>query len=72
MRVDPQRVVAGLQAGEAALQQVDGAGHRAQVDALGGGAALDVGDVALQRLEEVVQRLVAVRRGPAPRRARRR
>jgi hypothetical protein len=39
---EPEHVLAGLKTGVAALGQVNGAGHGAQVDALGGGAALDV------------------------------
>ena len=45
-------VVAQFHAREAPLQQVDGAGHGREVDALGGGAALDVVDVAAQRVDE--------------------
>ena len=56
----------GLQPGEAALHQVDGAGHGRQVDALGRGAALDVGDVGLQRLLEELHRAVAVGPGEHP------
>ena len=40
---------AGPHAGQAAQHDVDRAGHGPEVDALGGGAALDVGDIALQR-----------------------
>ena len=39
-------------AGVAALHQIEGAGHHAHVDALLGGAALDVANVALQGDEE--------------------
>src|SRR5919197_3266950 len=41
-RLEPEHWPAGPHAGQAAQHDVDGAGHRAQVDALGGGAALDV------------------------------
>ena len=47
-RLEPEHLPAGAHAGQAAQDDVDRAGHRSQVDAFGGGAALDVGDVALQ------------------------
>src|SRR6185437_8314614 len=42
-------VAAQLEASVAPLQQIDGSGHGAEVNALGFGAALDVVDVAAQR-----------------------
>jgi hypothetical protein len=50
--VEVQPVASGLEAGEPSLQQVDGAGHGSQVDALGGHAACAVGDVGVERLAE--------------------
>src|SRR5690606_9446450 len=51
-RVEPEPVIEHLQAGLAQLDQIDRAGHGAQVDALGRGAPLDVRDVALERFLE--------------------
>ena len=52
LRIEIEHVVADLGAEVGALDEVQGAGHHPQVDPLLGGAALDVGDVALQRDEE--------------------
>ncbi len=41
-RAEHQTITPGFQAGETALQEVDAAGHRGQVNALGGGTALAV------------------------------
>ncbi len=49
-RLEAQAVGPRLQPGQSALDEVERAGHRAEVDALAGGAALEVGDVAAQRL----------------------
>lgn len=49
-RVEPQGALAGFQAGEAALDEVERAGHGAQMDALSSGATLEVGDVSAQGL----------------------
>ena len=48
-RVESEDLPAGAHAGEAAQHDVYRAGHRPEVDALCGGSALNVGDVALQR-----------------------
>ena len=66
MRVEPQGVFAGLEPGETALQQVDGPGHRGEVDPLRGRTALDVGEIAAQRSLEVLERGLAVRPGEDP------
>jgi len=47
-----QAVATGFKTGEAPLYEVDAAGHGSQMDALGGRAALDVGDVGLEHLLE--------------------
>ena len=49
---EPEDVVANLEPRVATLEEVEGAGHRAQMDPLVRRAALGVGDVALERLEE--------------------
>jgi len=46
VRDAPQDVVAQFNAGEATLDQVDGAGHRREMDSLGRCAALDVSYIA--------------------------
>ena len=52
LRVHEQHVVADLHAGVAPLHEIDGAGDGTEVDAVGRDAALDVGDIAAQRLTE--------------------
>src|SRR5690606_14924125 len=47
-----ERAAGEVEPGVAPLDEVDGAGHRAEVDPLRGGAALDVRDVAVERLAE--------------------
>ena len=59
-RIEAEHRAAGTQAGEAAQHEVDRAGHRAEVDALGGRAALHVGDVAVQRLLQELPRLLGL------------
>jgi len=58
--VEVQRVVAQFHAGVATFQQIDGAGHRAEMDAFRRGAALDVFEVAAQRLGEEPPRSLSV------------
>jgi len=43
---------ARVRAGEAALQEVDAADHRGEMNAFGSSAALDVGDIGLEHLLE--------------------
>jgi hypothetical protein len=65
-RVEPEHVAARDNACVASLQQIHGSGHRAQVYPFGRRAALNVGDVALERfLEELPRaRAVAAREHP--------
>ena len=65
--VQPDDVVARLEARVAADHRVHGARHQAQVDALLRGAALRVGQVRLEGLREQVPRAVRVRAGRHPR-----
>jgi len=60
VRVEPEHIVACLDAGETSLQHVDGPGHRREVDALCGRAALDVGQVGAQGLDELLKRAFGV------------
>src|SRR5690606_10440988 len=53
-RLEVQHLVAHLDPRIAALHQVYGAGHGAEVDALGGRAALYVVDIAAQRVAKQV------------------
>ncbi len=55
-----------LEPGVAALQEVDRAGHGAEVDAFPRRAALHVVDIAEQRLDEQIPRCVAVEAGVDP------
>ena len=65
-RVDPQHVVVQRESGVAALQEVDRTGHRTDVDALARRAALDVFDVAEQRLAAQCHDASAIRSGEDP------
>jgi hypothetical protein len=56
--VEPEHVVAVLHSRVAALYEVDGAGHRAEVDPLGGRPALDVRQVTGQRTHEPARRFL--------------
>ncbi len=67
LRIQPQCFATGLNSSEAPLQDIDGARHRGEVDALGGGAALDVEDVAAQRLGKIAHGPLPVRAGQHPR-----
>src|SRR5215813_6298447 len=51
-RIEMQFLAAQLQPGKAALQQVDRAGHGAEMDAFARGPSLNIADVALQSLRE--------------------
>jgi hypothetical protein len=61
--VEPQDLAPGFDAAVAALDQVDGSGHGTEVDPLVRGAALDVGDVAEERLEDSSHERRRSRRG---------
>src|SRR5690606_16496845 len=50
--IDPEMILADVEAGMAALHEVDRARHGAEMDAPRRGAALDIGDVAFERLLE--------------------
>ena len=63
MRRQDDAVAAGFEPGETPLHQVDAAGHRGEVDALGGRAALDVGDVGLEHLLKELHRAIAIGAG---------
>lgn len=65
-RVEAQHVASRFDAGVATLEDVDAAGHGAEVDTLPGGAALDVGDVTAQRLPQQRPRAAPVAAGQHP------
>jgi len=65
-RVEVEGVLAGLQAGQPPLHQVEGARHGAEVDALARGAALDVGDVRQEGLLAELPGVPAARPGQDP------
>ena len=65
-RVYPQGVVADFESGVAADDHVDGAGHGSQMDSFPGGAALDVGEVALEGPGEEIPGSFAVASGLHP------
>ena len=58
-RIESQHLSAGAHAGQAAQHKIHRAGHSPEMDALRCGAALDVGDVALQCLLQKLPCLVA-------------
>ena len=62
-----QAVAPGFQPGEAPLHKVDAARHRGKVNPLGGGAALDVGDVGLEHLMEKLKSSITIRSSQDPR-----
>ena len=66
--VEPERVLPGLDTGETALDQVNGPGHGTEVDALGRGATLDVGDIAQEGSLEETPGPFAIRSGEHPQR----
>ena len=66
MRGQDDAVGAGLHSSEAALDEVDAAGHRRQVNPFGRGAALDVVNVGDQHLLEELHRPIAVGPGQHP------
>ena len=53
--VEDEGLAAGLDAGEATLEQVYGAGHRGKVNTLRGGPAIHFGDIGRQRLDKVLK-----------------
>src|SRR5664280_3843693 len=64
--IEPEHVVAGLDTQVAALQKVQCAGHGAQVDSFGRGAALGVVQVATQGIFEECPRTLTIGAGQDP------